>query len=250
MSGNDALTAAAVSYACKIIFTNEGAYGSVNKNDNGALSIGEMQWHAGRALSLLKTIVSDAASQAKTILGDALYNEIATAASGAWNKRVLTADEASAVSKLLSGPQGKAAQDALASSDVKGYVLKGEGCGLKDCGALIYYADFANQYGTAASLLKQVTEQALEGAGDATAMFNATKELTTNYLARREKVYNAILALNLNADAEATADNAVADGIIGDKAYWLSVMLGATVPSAENIKKLLDNIHMKLAGDI
>jgi hypothetical protein len=206
-----------------------------------------MQWHAGRALSLLKAIVSSAASQTKTILGDALYNEISTAASGAWNKRVLTADEAAAISKLLSCPQGKAAQDAQASADVRGYVQNGENCGLTDCGALIYYADFANQYGTASSLLKQVTAQALKGAGDVTAMFNATKALTTNYLARREKVYNAVLALDLNADAEATADNAVADGIIGDREYWLSVMLGGTVPSAENIKKLLDNIHTKLS---
>ena len=39
--------------ACTIIFANEGNYGSVNVNDNGALSIGKVQWHGNRAKLLL-----------------------------------------------------------------------------------------------------------------------------------------------------------------------------------------------------
>ena len=35
--------------ACTIIFANEGNYGSVNANDNGALSIGKVQWHGNLA---------------------------------------------------------------------------------------------------------------------------------------------------------------------------------------------------------
>ena len=42
--------------AQKIIFGQEGNYGSVNANDNGAVSVGKVQWHAGRALDLLKKI--------------------------------------------------------------------------------------------------------------------------------------------------------------------------------------------------
>ena len=30
--------------AAPIIFSHEGNYGSVNKNDNGALSVGRVQW--------------------------------------------------------------------------------------------------------------------------------------------------------------------------------------------------------------
>lgn len=40
--------------AAGIIFDNEGSYGSVNKNDNGAVSVGRLQWHGGRAAALLK----------------------------------------------------------------------------------------------------------------------------------------------------------------------------------------------------
>ena len=70
----------------------EGSYSSVNANDNGALSIGKMQWHADRAKSLLRIIISGDAASAQAILGDALYNEILS--DGSWSKRVLTADEA------------------------------------------------------------------------------------------------------------------------------------------------------------
>lgn len=37
--------------AAVLIFDNEGSYGSVNQNDNGAVSIGKLQWHGGRAAS-------------------------------------------------------------------------------------------------------------------------------------------------------------------------------------------------------
>ena len=32
----------------------EGSYDSVNPNDNGALSVGKLQWHGVRALELVK----------------------------------------------------------------------------------------------------------------------------------------------------------------------------------------------------
>ena len=64
--------------AAVMIYTNEGSYSSVNPNDSGSVSIGKVQWHAVRALNLLKTIVSMNESQAKSILGDALYTEIKT----------------------------------------------------------------------------------------------------------------------------------------------------------------------------
>ena len=61
--------------AASIIFDNEGSYGSVNKNDNGAVSVGKLQWHGGRAAALLKKIIS-AEPDAESILGGALYGEI------------------------------------------------------------------------------------------------------------------------------------------------------------------------------
>lgn len=44
--------------AATIIYGNEGGYGSVNANDNGAVSVGKVQWHGSRALDLLKTVIA------------------------------------------------------------------------------------------------------------------------------------------------------------------------------------------------
>ena len=87
----------------------EGSYSSVNANDNGALSIGKMQWHADRAKSLLRIIISGDAASAQAILGDALYNEILSDAS--WSKRILTTDEAKKMQTLLATTQSQLAQD-------------------------------------------------------------------------------------------------------------------------------------------
>ena len=46
--------------AAKVIFANEGNYASVNADDNGAVSVGKVQWHGNRALSLLKKIAQGA----------------------------------------------------------------------------------------------------------------------------------------------------------------------------------------------
>lgn len=132
--------------AAAIIYSNEGSYSSVNPNDNGAVSIGKVQWHASRALSLLKTVVSSNESQAKTILGSELYNEIKTTSSN-WSSRTFSDSEAKAVSKLLDTAEGRAAQDSLAKNDIKGYIQHGMKLGITDEKALVYFADIENQAG-------------------------------------------------------------------------------------------------------
>jgi hypothetical protein len=203
-----------VGYAGGIIFANEGAYSSVNPNDNGALSVGRVQWHGNRALSLLKAICQAQPDDARSILGDALYNEITSAGASAWTSRIATPAEKTAISKLLDTAEGHAAQDAQAKTDIGGYVSVGAGYGLTDDGALIYFADGVNQYGTGSSLWKKIAAQALTGAGDVNAMYTATEALTTQYLDRRKKVRDAVLALNLSPETEAsTADSVAVDTV-------------------------------------
>ena len=48
-----------VNAATYIIIYNEGEYTTVVRNDNGALSIGMIGWHATNALNLLKDIVAE-----------------------------------------------------------------------------------------------------------------------------------------------------------------------------------------------
>lgn len=176
--------------ACVIIFSNEGNYGSVNKNDNGAVSIGKVQWHGNRALNLLKTIVNANKNQANQILGSTLYNEILSSSN--WGTRILSQTEANSISNLLQTSEGKKAQDDLAKSDVLTYINKGVSYGLKNAEALIYFADGVNQYGTASSLWKNIATAAIKKGGTLDAMYEATKKLTSNYLLRRAKVYNTL----------------------------------------------------------
>lgn len=178
-----------VQAAQKIIFGQEGNYGSVNANDNGAVSVGKVQWHAGRALDLLKKICA-AESGAASILGAALYKEITTAAAGAWNARTVNAAEKAAISKLLLTDAGKRVQDTQAETDVGAYVDHGLKLGIEDPAALVYFADLENQGGGGASARvagaakKPVTLDTLHAAALADSVMG-------KYSTRRKNVYNA-----------------------------------------------------------
>lgn len=189
-----------VQAAQKIIFGQEGNYGSVNANDNGAVSVGKVQWHAGRALALLKKICA-AENRAVSILGAALYAEITTAAAGAWNARTVNAAEKAAISKLLSTDAGKRAQDAQAEADVGAYVEHGLKVGVEDPAALVYFADMENQGGggasarVAAAAKKPVTLDAIHAAGLADRVMG-------KYSTRRKNVYNAAQKLTWGGAAQ------------------------------------------------
>ena len=188
--------------AIKIIVANEGNYGSVNKNDNGAVSIGIMQWHGNRALSLLQMIGRENTDKAAQYLGSILWNEINT--SNNWGTRIITQQEAEQIKNFLSTPSGKAAQDELAVTDVLSYVNKGIKYGLTDEYALIYFCDGVNQYGTNSTLWKTISQEALKKGGTLDAMFEATKNATKNYLGRREVVYNKLKAQQGGSQSNST----------------------------------------------
>ena len=147
--------------AAKVIFANEGNYSSVNADDNGALSVGKVQWHGNRALSLLKKIAQGAGAEAT--LGKTLYNEIMTASN--WETRTVTAIEKVKLSKILGTPGGKAVQDRQAEEDILSYVTHGVKMGIEDPQSLVYFADLENQGGAGAS--KRVGNAAAQRAGGA-----------------------------------------------------------------------------------
>ena len=138
-----------VEAALQLLYYNEGSYGSVNANDNGAVSVGKIQWHGNRALNLLKTIVDMDRNQAQSILGSALYNEILTSTD--WSTRIVNSTEKSAISALLVTSNGKAAQDRLATNDVTSYINHGKNLGIVSDPALVYFADLENQGGAGMS---------------------------------------------------------------------------------------------------
>ena len=206
-----AVTAAQIKKVVKvaggIIYAQEGNYGSVNKNDNKhGMSIGKCQWNAywGRALPLLQTIVDKDQEQAKEVLGDSLYSEIAGSSKDAWNKqeRAATEEEAKAISKLLSTPQGKEAQDDLANEDITRYVKNGVKTGLVSLKALAYYADLENQGGSGASSRIATTAGNDLGGAEKVGLeeihaYALKDSVMGQYGSRRGKVYEEVKASSL-----------------------------------------------------
>lgn len=157
---NEKLKKQIAAQAAIIIFGNEGGYTSVNANDNGAVSVGKVQWHGSRALDLLKKICK-AESRAEMILGASLYAEIVKAIQ--WNTRTVNQTEKAAISNLLGTEAGKKVQDQQAEEDVTGYVTHGVQMGIEDPQSLVYFADLENQGGAGAS--KRVGNAAISRAG-------------------------------------------------------------------------------------
>lgn len=137
-----------VKAASAYIFRMEGNYDSINANDNGAVSIGKVQWHGPRALQLLKMIVEANPEQALEILGETLYNEIIESELSDWNYRWFNSEEVKIFKKLLATDESKACQDQLAYNDIKSYIVRGQSLGITDGRALVYFADLENQMGS------------------------------------------------------------------------------------------------------
>lgn len=188
--------------AYPIIFSKEGNYDSVNANDNGAMSIGKLQWHGTRALCLLKPIVRKLGETgSKKYITSALYKEITTASD--WSKRSATDSEKKAIAKIISTDVGKAEQDEQAMDSLTMYIEEGKNLGLTDPSALIYFCDFANQYGLYSATLKQVVSFAIASdGGTLDAMYRKTKETVSKYLDRRATVYNEVKALMLPTEVK------------------------------------------------
>ena len=123
----------------------EGNCDSVNADDNGAVSIGMIQWHATRALNILKQIIALIPEYSLEVLGEALYNEIRTATS--WEGRIVTPEEKEALVKLLGTEESKQVQLAQARSDLGGYLSHAKRQGMSTPAMQFYFMDIENQYG-------------------------------------------------------------------------------------------------------
>jgi LysM repeat protein len=176
----------------KVIVSNEGRYGTCVRDDNGALSVGLLGWHGDRALTLCKSVIGMNPETARKLIGTAVG---AIEDAKTWGKYIPNIKDAALIAALIDSPDGHRVQDALAAGDVGAYIEAGRKLGLTDTGALIYFADGVNQYGTNSKPWKEIAAQALKGKGDAAAMWQASKARLTEYHARRDRTYNAILAL-------------------------------------------------------
>lgn len=130
----------------RVIFQhNESSnYEGVNKNDNGALSIGLLQWHAARALGLMRNIAAIDADVVRNNLGDDLYNQIISGNNNVWNNYIITGSS-DPWKAVLGSAAGIQAQDALFETDTGNYLSQAKAMGISDLGAQLYFADLYNQ---------------------------------------------------------------------------------------------------------
>lgn len=222
--------------------SKEGNYNSINANDNGAVSIGKVQWHGARALQLLKMIVEANPANAQSILTEALYNEIVNASLVSWNYRCFTNEEAKIVAELLATQESKDAQEQLSFNDIKSYVIRAQSMGITDAKAIVYFADLENHLGSGGVTsvgkeavakagsgdkvtLKLLHETAIDGSSNS-AYINRRKaaydycvsldfenlEITEDFTPGKYKITASYLALREGPSISDTKINSIAEG--------------------------------------
>lgn len=172
----------------------EGDYHSVARTDSNACSIGILQWHGVRAKSLLVRIIGMNPSDAKSILGTTLSNEILNP-NVSWRYRTLTVDEGNRISKVLDTSYGHQAQDAQAYEDISGYVDHGYRLGIRTDPALEYFCDIENHYGSGGC--ESVVNKVKNGYGISTItsldqFHKGVATYVNAYMTRRNSTYNYI----------------------------------------------------------
>lgn len=201
-----------VEMAAQIIFAEEGVYDTVVGNDNGAISIGKIGWHAGRAKDILTQIRNANVSQFDSIASSngasSLSNDLNMSS---WNSYKVSTGSAkyNAIKAILGTAESKRIQDDQMNKDVAGYIEAGRKKGITDPGALIYWADLHNQGGLGGANVcynaaaKPITLDSLHN--------GAMKTYMGKYSTRRNRVYNKIKELERSGKLSA-ADNTTGTG--------------------------------------
>lgn len=180
-----------VNASTEIIMVNEGNYTTVVRDDVGAVSLGKICWHATNALNLLKEIVALNPSQALSILGASLYNEIVISSS--WEGRIVTKAEASALSVLLATSESRYVQDKTAWKYISEYVQHGIDLGITEPEALVFFADFENQNGRTGAANYYYEVMSKYGRVNLATLYECSSKNS-----RRTRTYNFCATVNWN----------------------------------------------------
>lgn len=185
-------------------FESNHNYGCIVKDTNGSPSVGFFQWNAARATALLKDIISADAAAAQSILGDALYTEIAEGSNSVLNGRPFSAAEKSRVAELLTTDKGKSIQNALAKKNVAAYVEAAMALGIVNKNALCYYADIRHQVGSGAVVKYTTRAREIAGSYEKVTLddlYQAALAYATYTKPRRTKAYNQLKENPVGGDA-------------------------------------------------
>lgn len=233
----------------------EGNYSSVNKNDNGSLSIGRIQWHGPRAFDLVRDVINAVgASTAISILGQKLYNEVANGTRTDWNNRTVNQSEADKIGALISTEAGKKIQDDKACIEFDGYLSAGKKKGITDENALCYYADLTNQGGPGGA--NRVADAAIKLAGSASRVTldiihqaALSDKVFKNYAARRNKCYEALKNSKLvGTTGVTTVDSLPASSGSTSTTYTSSSSSGNVGVTSQGADAIADMIASNIFG--
>ena len=200
------------STAVTCIISHEGTYNSINPNDCGAVSVGKLQWHADRALALMRRTCEKNPTVAAATRGSALYNEVMSATN--WNYRTFSSSEAAAAAALLGSEYGIQAQDETAAADVQNYIISGQNMGLTDAGALVLYADI---YNFGCGIASRIAKRAASYTGSYAsvtlddmykAALNDSYGSNAAFVSRANSVYAYLSGLDWNAAVTTTTTTA------------------------------------------
>lgn len=185
-----------IQQVAELIGAGEGNFGTVTKNDNGALSIGKMQWHGNRARDLLKSIKDSNPDVYNSYLKGTGLKSLTSD----WSNYTLNSNQADAISSLLSSSVGIEAQNSLIERDVNSYIEKGKSLGITDPQALAYFADLYNQSPARAVSIAKNSDKTLSGLHKA-AMSDG---VMSKYSTRRKNAYSAAQNISDSYDAGGT----------------------------------------------
>ena len=184
--------------ASEIIFSNEGGYSSVNRDDNGAVSVGRLQWHGTRALNLLKKIVNALGKEeAISHLGETFFEEICTATS--WSNRIVDIPETDCLISILGTAESHKVQDNQADEDVASYLTHVEKLGVSEENAQIFIADIENQGGGGASA--RIIQNSAGKDIDSLYVSASIDVVFRNYMSRRDRVYTKLMGHRYGEEA-------------------------------------------------
>lgn len=219
---------AIVQRAKEIIFSMEGNYSSVNANDNGAVSIGCVQWHGNRAKMLLRSIIKRDEEMAAHLLAKPLVAEIKGSAS--WEKRTVDYIEKKAISMLLNTTVGRQEQDKLADKDIQSYINHIVSLGFCEEETVIFLADIENQGGAGAST--RIGKQAIKDYGQDVTLEEVVETALNDrvfkkYQDRRKRVYRVLTGKSYNPENETNCAVYVVKK--GDNLTVISKRFGTTV---------------------
>lgn len=159
----DGSTLAEIGYNLTKKHESGGDYAAINPNDNGAISIGLIQWHAERAYDIIKGIADEDYNVFKSRGGERLNNgQGLNGGRGAWHNYTVVRDgeEFRILQNILNSDASKKVQDRQKIIDYQGYIDLGKSKGITDNATLLYFADMCNQYGNgrAVSKLNAITK--------------------------------------------------------------------------------------------